>query len=64
MLKWKFVLLLSNFRETITLGCTDFTETEIKKLVDNLGEDYPGSTYHLYKKWVVIITFLLLKNSM
>ena len=50
VLKCKFVLFFSNFRETIILGYTDFTETEIKKMIHNLGGDYPGSTYHLYKK--------------
>jgi len=38
------------FKETIVLGYTDFTENDVKKMIDLLGEEYSGCSYHLVKK--------------
>lgn len=39
-----------SFKETVKLGHTDFTESDIDNLVEMLGKTYLGSSYHLIKK--------------
>ncbi|KAE9556785.1 hypothetical protein FO519_000191 [Halicephalobus sp. NKZ332] len=38
------------FKETIHLGETDFSSFEVKKMIENLGEEYRGDRYHLITK--------------
>lgn len=38
------------FKESILLGHTDFSEKEIKKLIEMMGRSFSGSSYHLIKK--------------
>lgn len=36
-----------NFRQSIQIGCTDFTEEEVRRIVDELGNKFRGDRYHL-----------------
>jgi len=38
------------YKESIELGCTDFTRPEIESIVEQLGDQYRGDQYHLLKK--------------
>uniref|UniRef100_A0A7E4VP12 PPPDE domain-containing protein n=1 Tax=Panagrellus redivivus TaxID=6233 RepID=A0A7E4VP12_PANRE len=38
------------FKEAIILGETDFTAYEVKKMVQQMGQDYRGDRYHLISK--------------
>uniref|UniRef100_A0A914DYD5 PPPDE domain-containing protein n=1 Tax=Acrobeloides nanus TaxID=290746 RepID=A0A914DYD5_9BILA len=38
------------FRESILIGETDFSASEVRKMVDLLGQDYRGDRYHLITK--------------
>ena len=38
------------FRQSISLGFTDFTEDNVTELIDDLGNQFPGIAYHLVKK--------------
>eukprot|EP00112_Aurelia_sp_Birch-Aquarium-sp1_P026955 Seg990.6 transcript_id=Seg990.6/GoldUCD/mRNA.D3Y31 product="Deubiquitinase DESI2" pseudo=true protein_id=Seg990.6/GoldUCD/D3Y31 len=38
-----------NFKETIVLGFTDFSELDVEEIMENLGEKYQGPAYHLVK---------------
>lgn len=35
------------FRQSIQIGCTDFTYEEIRRIVDELGNQFRGDRYHL-----------------
>ena len=32
------------------LGFTDFSESDVEEIMENLGEKYQGPAYHLVKK--------------
>ncbi|XP_002731307.1 deubiquitinase DESI2-like [Saccoglossus kowalevskii] len=38
------------FKETVLLGRTDFTPSEVKLIVDELGKKFKGDRYHLMHK--------------
>ena len=38
------------FKESILLGHTDFTDKDVKRLVEMLGKSFSGVSYHLIKK--------------
>ena len=38
------------YRESIILGTTDFTPSDVKKIIDQLGKEYRGDQYHLLNK--------------
>uniref|UniRef100_A0A183CQF4 DUF862 domain-containing protein n=1 Tax=Globodera pallida TaxID=36090 RepID=A0A183CQF4_GLOPA len=38
------------FRESIPLGETDFTAEDVSKMIQSLGQDYRGDSYHLITK--------------
>uniref|UniRef100_A0A1B0D5D7 Uncharacterized protein n=1 Tax=Phlebotomus papatasi TaxID=29031 RepID=A0A1B0D5D7_PHLPP len=35
------------FRQSIQIGCTDFTEEEVRRIVEELGNQFRGDRYHL-----------------
>lgn len=38
------------FRQSIHVGHTDFTEQDVKRIVQELGKDFRGDRYHLMNK--------------
>lgn len=40
----------ASFRESILVGETDFTATDVKHLIQMLGHEYRGDKYHLISK--------------
>ncbi|XP_075212910.1 deubiquitinase DESI2 isoform X2 [Lycorma delicatula] len=38
------------FRQSIHVGHTDFTEQDVKRIVEELGKDFRGDRYHLMNK--------------
>lgn len=38
------------FKETITVGYTDFNKNEINEIINNLGNEFRGDQYHLLHK--------------
>lgn len=34
-------------RQSIEIGCTDFTEEEVRRIIDEIGNQYRGDRYHL-----------------
>lgn len=38
------------FKETIVMGSTDFTDGDIKSIIDQMGREYKGEQYHLLNK--------------
>ena len=38
------------FRESIHMGHTSMSETEVKELVHSLGKEYNGNAYHILNK--------------
>ncbi|KAG8193944.1 hypothetical protein JTE90_011494 [Oedothorax gibbosus] len=38
------------FREAILIGYTDFTEPEVRRVIEELGRDFKGESYHLMSK--------------
>merc|ERR1719259_67410 len=38
------------FKQSLHLGCTDFTEEEVKRIVAELGREYRGDRYHLMSR--------------
>ncbi|KAL1458201.1 hypothetical protein WDU94_008368 [Cyamophila willieti] len=38
------------FRESIQIGSTDFTESDVKRIITELGKEYRGDRYHLMNK--------------
>ena len=38
------------YRQSIHVGYTDFTDKEVKKIVQELGKDFRGDRYHLMNK--------------
>lgn len=34
-------------RQSIQIGCTDFTEEEVRRIVEELGNKFRGDRYHL-----------------
>ncbi|XP_052126370.1 deubiquitinase DESI2 isoform X2 [Frankliniella occidentalis] len=38
------------FRQSVHVGYTDFTEKEVKKIIQELGKDFRGDRYHLMNK--------------
>lgn len=37
-------------RESIIIGYTDFTEQEVRRIIEDMGKDFRGESYHLMKK--------------
>lgn len=35
------------FRQSIQIGCTDFTYQEVRRIVEELGNQFRGDRYHL-----------------
>lgn len=35
------------FRQTVHIGYTDFTEEDVKRIVNELGKEFRGDRYHL-----------------
>lgn len=35
------------FRQSITIGTTDFTEQEVRRIIEELGNQFRGDKYHL-----------------
>ncbi|XP_062540563.1 deubiquitinase DESI2-like [Armigeres subalbatus] len=35
------------FRQSIQIGCTDFTEEEVRRIVEELGNQFRSDRYHL-----------------
>lgn len=38
------------FKESIVIGYTDFTEHEVRSVIEDMGKDFKGESYHLMKK--------------
>jgi deubiquitinase DESI2 len=38
------------FKEAVQLGTTDFERADIEPLIEQLGQEYQGKTYHLLRK--------------
>eukprot|EP00111_Clytia_hemisphaerica_P010756 TCONS_00031415-protein len=38
------------FKETIALGYTDFSESDLNELIEIMGKEYTGSSYHLIER--------------
>jgi len=38
------------FRESIYIGSTDFTVSDVKRIMIELGKDFRGDRYHLMNK--------------
>lgn len=36
-----------NFSQSVQVGCTDFTEEEVRRIVNELGKQFRGDRYHL-----------------
>lgn len=36
-----------SFRQSIQIGCTDFSEEDVKKIVEEVGNQFRGDRYHL-----------------
>lgn len=34
-------------RQSIQIGCTDFTEEDVRRIVEELGNKFRGDRYHL-----------------
>ena len=37
----------NNFRQTVQIGYTDFTEEDVKRIINELGKEFRGDRYHL-----------------
>lgn len=35
------------YRQSIQIGCTDFTEEEVRRIVEEIGNQFRGDRYHL-----------------
>lgn len=35
------------YRQSVQIGCTDFTEDDVKRIVTELGKQFRGDRYHL-----------------
>ncbi|XP_014247995.1 desumoylating isopeptidase 2 isoform X2 [Cimex lectularius] len=38
------------FRQSVLIGYTDFTESDVKRIIDELGKEFRGNQYHLMHK--------------
>lgn len=43
-------MLAVAFRQSIHVGHTDFTEQDVKRIIQELGKDFRGDRYHLMNK--------------
>lgn len=44
------VCMSSNERESIVIGWTEMTKSEVKEVVRTMEDRYPGNTYHMLEK--------------
>lgn len=46
-IKTETIIFFCSRRQSIQIGCTDFTEEEVRRIVDEIGKQFRGDRYHL-----------------
>lgn len=47
---FQYLIILWIFRQSIQIGSTDFTEEDVRRIIEEIGNQFRGDQYHLMNK--------------